>query len=143
MRGEIETAKYPPPSAQRTSTAPMRSLRRNFGRPKNSRSAARPVGSLKRPCAGCCSSSSIFRDSSIFDFGPRRRLIQKQIEAYYNDQFVPQLKARNQPVPPLDDVEDTIREVLIQQAINDRATQWLEDTRSRLKIDVVPHGAKP
>jgi hypothetical protein len=56
---------------------------------------------------------------------------------------VPQLKVRNQTVPPLEDVEDTIREVLIQRAINERATQWLDDTRSRLKIDVMSDGAQP
>jgi hypothetical protein len=40
-------------------------------------------------------------------------------------------------------VEDTIREVLVQQAISDRSAQWLDDTRSRLKIDVVGHGEQP
>jgi hypothetical protein len=34
-------------------------------------------------------------------------------------------------------VEDTIREVLVQRAINDRAEKWLDDTRQRLKIDIV------
>jgi hypothetical protein len=61
----------------------------------------------------------------------------KEVEKYYNEEFAPQLKARNEPVPPLEDVEDTIREVLIQRAINDRAEKWLDDTRQRLKIDVV------
>jgi hypothetical protein len=45
-------------------------------------------------------------------------------------------------VPPLEDVEDTIREVLIQRAISDRAAKWLDDTREHLKIDVVDQGAK-
>ena len=78
-----------------------------------------------------------------FRFRPAAQIDQKQLDTYYNDEFAPQLKARNQTVPPLDDVEDTIREVLIQRAITDRATQWLNDTRSRLKIDVVSDGARP
>jgi hypothetical protein len=78
-----------------------------------------------------------------FRFRPAAQIDSKQIEAYYNDTFAAQLKAKNETVPPLDDVDETIREVLTQQAINDRSTQWLDDTRSRLKIDVVPHGAKP
>jgi len=44
-------------------------------------------------------------------------------------------------VPPLDDVDDTIREVLIQRAISDRAAKWLTDSRDRLKIDVVAQGS--
>jgi hypothetical protein len=59
-----------------------------------------------------------------------------QIEAYYKTEFSPQLETRKQAVPPLADVEDTIREVLIQREINDRATKWLDDTRQRIKIDI-------
>jgi hypothetical protein len=73
-------------------------------------------------------------------FRPAAQVDQKQIEAYYEKEFVPQLKKRGEEVPPLDDVEDTIREVLFQRAINDRATKWLDETRERLKIDIVPQG---
>jgi len=62
------------------------------------------------------------------------------VEDYYRDEFSPQLKAHDEPIPPLDDVEDTIREVLIQRAINERANKWLNDTRGRLKIDVMSPG---
>jgi hypothetical protein len=50
------------------------------------------------------------------------------------------LKARGETVPALEDVEDTIREVLIQRAISDRAAKWLEETRARLRIDIVAEG---
>ena len=65
----------------------------------------------------------------------------EQIEAYYQNEFVPQLKARSEAVPPLEDVEDTIREVLIQREISERAKKWLDDTRERLKIEILPEGA--
>ena len=68
---------------------------------------------------------------------------EKQIQAYYDDEFAPQLKARGEKVPPLDDVEDTIREVLIQRDIDTLARQWLDDTRDRLKIDIVADGEAP
>jgi len=61
----------------------------------------------------------------------------QQVADYYRDDFVPQLKARNADVPPLDDVDDTIREVLIQRAINDREQKFLDENRGRLKIDIV------
>jgi hypothetical protein len=35
-------------------------------------------------------------------------------------------------------VQDKIREVLVQRDITDRANQWLDDTRARLEIDVLP-----
>ena len=61
-----------------------------------------------------------------YRFRPAAQVSDEQVAAYYSDDFSPQLKARNEPVPPLDDVEDTIREVLIQRAINERAAKWLE-----------------
>lgn len=75
-----------------------------------------------------------------YRFRPAAQIDQKQIEAYYNDEFVPQLKQRSENVPPLEDVEDTIREVLVQRDINDRANKWLDETRTRLNIDVLSEG---
>jgi len=74
-------------------------------------------------------------------FRPAAQVTPEQVEAYYQREFAPQLKARNEEVPALDEVEDTIREVLIQRAITERAEKWLDDTRSRLKIEIVSHGA--
>jgi hypothetical protein len=65
----------------------------------------------------------------------------EQVETYYRDEFSPQLKARNEPVPPLDDVDETIREVLIQRAISDRAAKWLGESRDKLKLDIVSPGS--
>jgi hypothetical protein len=76
-----------------------------------------------------------------YRFRPSAQVTDDQIEAYYKDEFAPQLKARNQPVPPLDDVDDTIREVLIQRAINERATKWLDDSRDALQIDIMQPGS--
>ena len=78
-----------------------------------------------------------------YRFRPAAQVDQKQIEAYYNNEFVPQLKTRNQTVPPLDDLRDTIREVLIQRTISERANEWLDEARSRLKIDVISEGDRP
>jgi hypothetical protein len=74
-------------------------------------------------------------------FRPAVQVTQEQIEAYYQNEFAAQLKARNETVPPLDDVEDTIREVLIQRAITEAAEKWLDDTRQSLKIAIVSQGA--
>lgn len=78
-----------------------------------------------------------------YRFRPAAQVDEKQIQAYYNDEFAPQLKARGEKVPPVDDVEDTIREVLVQRDINTLAKQWLDDTRDRLKIDIMSDGEVP
>lgn len=78
-----------------------------------------------------------------YRFRPAAQVDEKQIQAYYNDEFAPQLKARGEKVPPVDDVEDTIREVLVQRDIDTLAKQWLDDTRDRLKIDIMSNGEAP
>jgi parvulin-like peptidyl-prolyl isomerase len=75
-----------------------------------------------------------------YRFRPTEKVDRKQIEDFYHQELAPQLAARGQPLPPLEEVEDQIREVLTQREINDRATRWLEDSKSRLKIDVNPGG---
>jgi hypothetical protein len=78
-----------------------------------------------------------------FRFRPAAQVTDAQINDYYANEFVPQLKKRGEAVPPLEDVDDTIREVLVQRAINDRAAAWLDDTRAHLQIDVLdPEAAR-
>jgi hypothetical protein len=56
---------------------------------------------------------------------------QKQIEAYYQDTFVPEHARRAAgPVPPLEDVEAQIREILVQKKIDELLTEWLTELRS-------------
>jgi len=60
------------------------------------------------------------------------------IENYYRDQLLPQLQAKGQPAPPLTDVRDQIREVLIEQGVNERTAAWFAETKPRLKIELEP-----
>jgi hypothetical protein len=142
VRGEIDTAKYPPPSVADVDRAYVQ-LSAQFGSPGEFARRCAALGLTEAAVRRMLQQQLYLSRFLDFRFRPAAQIDSKQIEAYYNDQFVPQLKAKNEAVPPLDDVEDTIREVLIQQAISNRSTQWLDDTRSRLKIDVVAHGEKP
>lgn len=59
-------------------------------------------------------------------------------EKYYNTEFADQLKARGEKLPPLDSVRAEIHELLAQQDISKRAAEWLTESRSRLKVEMVP-----
>jgi hypothetical protein len=73
---------------------------------------------------------SKFRDSVQID--------PKDIEKYYNEQLVPELQKQGQAVPPLGEVEDHIRELLTEQQINRLADQWLDESKGRLRIEIIP-----
>ena len=78
-----------------------------------------------------------------YKFRPAAQVDPKQIEAYYKNELTAQLTTKGQPVPPLDEVEDRIREILTQREINDRAAKWLDETKPRLHIDLSPGGDGP
>jgi len=142
VRGEIETAKYPPPSAADVDRA-YAGLVAQFASPEDFAKRCSAVGLSAAAVRRLLQQQLYLSRFLDFRFRPAAQVDSKQIEGFYDNQLVPQLKAKNQAVPPLEDVEDSIREVLIQRAINERATQWLDDTRSRLRIDVVTNGAQP
>jgi hypothetical protein len=73
-----------------------------------------------------------------YKFRPSVQIEDAAIEAYYQKELAPSLAAKNQPLPPLDDVRETIRELLVQQGITQRASSWFEDTKSRLNIEIEP-----
>lgn len=78
-----------------------------------------------------------------YKFRPAAQVDEKQIENYYKNELAAQLTAKGQPVPPLDEVEDKIRELLTEREISDRAAKWLEESKTRLHIDLSPGGDGP
>jgi hypothetical protein len=60
------------------------------------------------------------------------------IANYYRDHLVPELQAKGQRAPPLTDVTDQIRELLIEQGVNDRTAEWFAETKPRMKIELEP-----
>jgi parvulin-like peptidyl-prolyl isomerase len=77
-----------------------------------------------------------------YKFRPTVQIQAADIEAYYQKELLPELAKKNQLTPRLADVEGEIRELLTQRAITDLATKWLEETKSRLKIEATLPNAK-
>ncbi len=73
-----------------------------------------------------------------YKFRPTVQIEPADIEAYYQKELLPELAKKNQPAPHLADVEEQIREVLTQRKISELTAKWLDDTKSRLKIEMAP-----
>jgi hypothetical protein len=73
-----------------------------------------------------------------YKFRPEIQIGDGDIAKYYREQLVPALTAKGESAPPLDKVADQIRELLVQQGVNERAASWFDDTKSRLKIEIEP-----
>jgi hypothetical protein len=142
VRGEADASKYPRPTKQDVDRA-YKQLVAQFPSPDEFERQREAVG-LSEAAVGRMLEQQIYLARFLdYRFRPAAQVDQQQIQAYYNDEFAPQLKARGEKVPPVNDVEDTIREVLVQRDIDTLAKQWLDDTRDRLKIDIMSNGEAP
>jgi hypothetical protein len=142
VRGEADASKYPQPSAQDIDRA-YQQLVAQFSSPQEFERRRAAVGLSEAAVRRMLAEQLYLSRFLDYRFRPAAQVDEKQIQAYYDDEFAPQLKVRGEKVPPVDDVEDTIREVLIQRDIDTLARQWLDDTRDRLKIDIVADGEAP
>jgi parvulin-like peptidyl-prolyl isomerase len=59
----------------------------------------------------------------------------EEIEAHYQRVLVPQLRSAGQPVPPLDEVREQIREVLRQQRLNEELQRWTAELRRAADVE--------
>ena len=78
--------------------------------------------------------------------GPRIFIRQEDIQAYYQDTLVPQLKASGAEVPPLPEVREQIRLVLREQRLNDEIEKWTRELREEAEVQVMadpPDGTLP
>jgi parvulin-like peptidyl-prolyl isomerase len=78
-----------------------------------------------------------------YKFRPSVQIESVDIENYYQKELLPELARKNQPAPRLADVEGQIRELLTQRGITVLAAKWLDETKSRLKMDLTLPGTKP
>jgi len=76
--------------------------------------------------------------------GPRVFVSLDDIRAYYRDVMTPELAKKHQPIPPLEDVRETIREVLREQRLNQEIDRWTEELRSKANTaNYFDQGGKP
>ncbi len=139
VRGEADAAKYPPPTEDDVQRA-YEHLVAQFPSSADFTKRCASVGINEAAIRRILKEQLYLSHFLDYRFRPAAQVDQKQIENYYDTEFAPQLQARHETVPPIDNVQDTIREVLIQRIITERSNEWLEETRARLRIDVLPQG---
>jgi hypothetical protein len=60
-----------------------------------------------------------------------------EIQGYYNEKLLPELKQRGAAVEPLRSVQDRIREILLQQKIDAQLSIWLASLREQGRVSVL------
>jgi peptidyl-prolyl cis-trans isomerase SurA len=67
--------------------------------------------------------------------GPRVFVGREEIQQYYDETLVPELRRTNQPLPGLTEVHEEIRQVLKEQRLNEEIERWTEELRREADID--------
>ena len=65
------------------------------------------------------------------------RISKPEIQAYYNNAFVPQFKKRNLTPPPLTAVSSRIDEILLQQHVNGLLAEWLTSLKDQGSVAIL------
>ncbi len=67
--------------------------------------------------------------------GPRVFVSSDEITAYYDDVLAAEMRAQGQPLPPIQEVREQIREVLKQQRLNEEIDRWTEELRQKADVE--------
>jgi parvulin-like peptidyl-prolyl isomerase len=69
-------------------------------------------------------------------FRPSVQVSPEEVDAYYKETFLPELKksASSGSQPPLNQVKDKIKELLVEQRVNEILNNWVQGLRSQANI---------
>jgi hypothetical protein len=138
---EARAASFPPPEPQQV-TAALEQLAGSFGSPEAWRARLRDNGLTEAAVRRLLERQLYVASYLDYKFRPATTVGENEIETYYQQEYVPQMRARNQTPPPMEDVREQIHELLVQREISRRALQWLEEARGQVKIEILDESLK-
>jgi parvulin-like peptidyl-prolyl isomerase len=142
VQTEASASHFPQP-AQSEVDRELQRLQGNFGGPEKYKARLNELG-LSATQVRQLLSRQIYVERYVdYKFRPSVQIELAEIDAYYKKELLPELAKKNQPAPSQNAVEEQIREVLTQRRISDLTGKWLDDTKSRLKIEMSASGGKP
>ena len=137
------TASHFPQPAQSEVDRELARLKEQFASPEKYASRLNELGLSAGQVRELLSRQIYVERYVDYKFRPSVQIEPADIDAYYQKELLPELAKNNQPAPDRAGVEEQIREVLIQRGISDLTVKWLDDTKSRLKIEIETAGGKP
>lgn len=112
-------------------------LERKFGTAEAYRARLRELGLTPETVARHVDRQLYLARYLDYKFRPAAQVESTQVQKHYEEELVPELKRRGEQAPVLEKVETQIRELLTQREITARTARWLEETRARLRIEIV------
>jgi hypothetical protein len=140
VNNEAMTARFPLPAEMEVNREVTR-FENNFPNPAIYQQRLQSVGLNKQSVHRIIERQIYLARYLDYKFRSSIQVSDAAIADYYRAHLVSELRAKGQQAPPLADVTDQIRELLIEQGVNDRTAAWFEETKPRLKIELEPMDA--
>ena len=137
VRSEAQAAQFPPPAAAEIDAEASR-IQSRFPNPQAYRERLAALNLSPQSLRRMVEQQLYLARYLDYKFRPAVQVEEEDISKYYQEELAPALRARGQTPPPLDDLREQIRELLVQRGINERADTWFEETKSRLQIEIGP-----
>ena len=137
IRNEAGVNRFRQPSAEAQEHA-FQDFSQRFSSPKEMQARLTEAGLTEAALKRLLGEQLYLSSFLEVKFRPVAQVTEDQIDAYYHGEFSSDLKKRGEPIPPRADVEDQIRELLTERTVSERSDRWLDDTRMRLHIELLP-----
>ena len=132
---EATAARFPQPTKEEVQ-AEVNRLAGQFGSAEAYHARLRELGLTEASVQRHVARQIYFSRYLDYKLRSLARVEDAQVEKYYREELLPEMKKRGQEAPALDNVDGQIRELLMQREISARAAKWLEETRTRLRIEI-------
>ena len=134
VRNEAKAALFSQPSEEDVNRSLAR-LKRSFSSPEAFDERKKQTG-LSDEDIGRMLRAQLYLSNYLDSrFRAAIQIDEKDIEDFYQTRIVPRAESRGQTPPTLDAARGFIQEALVQRAINEQSERWLQESRSRLRVE--------
>jgi hypothetical protein len=137
IRNETQAAQFPQPAPADVDRQ-VQQLEARFPTPEDYAQRLSGLGLTPAALRGIVTQQIYLTSYLDYRFRPAVDVTDEAIAGYYSETLAPALAAKQQTAPPLEAVTAQIREVLISKAVSERVAAWLDETKSRLRIEIEP-----
>jgi hypothetical protein len=137
VRSEAGVARFPQPSEEDVNRSIER-LKRSFSSHEEFQSRQKLSGISDDEIRRFVRAQLYLSNYLDSRFRPAIQIDEKAIEEFYKNRVVPRAESRSQTPPTLENARDFIQEALVQRAINEQADRWLKESRSRVRVEILP-----
>jgi parvulin-like peptidyl-prolyl isomerase len=136
VKREAALSGFPPPTAPEVKSAYL-ALEKRFGSAGALEKRLKALGLSDSDARQLLAREMFLGRYLDYKFRPEVQVDERQIEEYYRETLVPELKKAGQSAPPIAAVAGEVRQVLVERGVSQLAGRWLDQMQAQWKVDTV------